>query len=50
MKKVLIPTKLDKFAREILEKDGNYKVVQDDKVEIDELVKQREQMLKQVQS
>jgi D-3-phosphoglycerate dehydrogenase / 2-oxoglutarate reductase len=34
MKKVLIPTKLDKVAREILEADGHYQVVQDDKTEL----------------
>ncbi|MBM4147709.1 MAG: hypothetical protein FJ224_01495 [Lentisphaerae bacterium] len=31
MKKVLIPTKLDSIARELLEANGNYKVVQDAK-------------------
>lgn len=32
MRKVLIPTKLDKIARELLEKTGKYQVVQEDKV------------------
>lgn len=32
MKKVLIPTKLDRIARDILEKSGKYTVVQEDKV------------------
>jgi len=36
-KKVLIPTKLDKIAREILTASGNYDVVQDDTTEITEL-------------
>ena len=36
-KKVLIPTKLDKIAREILTADGNYEVVQDDSADILEL-------------
>ncbi|MDD5482486.1 MAG: NAD(P)-dependent oxidoreductase [Kiritimatiellae bacterium] len=37
MKKVLIPTKLEGIAREILEKHGGYQVVQDDKTGIAEL-------------
>ena len=37
MKKVLIPTKLDTVAKELLEANGNYTVVQDDKTEINEL-------------
>ncbi len=41
MKKiVLIPTKLDKVAREILEKNGNYTVVQEEKTELGVLAKQ----------
>ena len=39
-KKVLIPTKLDKVAREILEKNGNYTVVQEEKIELAALAKQ----------
>jgi D-3-phosphoglycerate dehydrogenase len=39
MKKVLIPTKLDKIARDILTATGNYEVIQDDTTEIMELVK-----------
>ena len=39
-KKVLIPTKLDKVARDILEKNGNYTVVQEDKTELLALAKQ----------
>ena len=33
-RKVLIPTKLDKIAREILEANGNYTVIQEDKVDL----------------
>lgn len=40
MKKVLIPTKLESVARQVLEKHGGYKVVQDDKPDIIELAKQ----------
>ncbi|MCX7817811.1 MAG: NAD(P)-binding domain-containing protein [Kiritimatiellae bacterium] len=36
MKKVLIPTKLDKIAAEILRRHGNYTVVQDDSIASDE--------------
>ena len=39
-KKVLIPTKLDKVARDILEKNGNYAVVQEEKTELLALAKQ----------
>ena len=39
-KKVLIPTKLDKVARELLEKNGNYTVVQEEKTELAVLAKQ----------
>jgi len=38
-KKVLIPTKLDKIAREILTASGNYDVAQDDTTDIMELCK-----------
>ena len=37
MKKVLIPTKLDKVAAEILSANGNYEVVQDDGSSLDAL-------------
>jgi D-3-phosphoglycerate dehydrogenase len=37
MKKALIPTKLEKICREILEETGNYVVVQDDSASIEEL-------------
>ncbi|MBN1268869.1 MAG: 3-phosphoglycerate dehydrogenase, partial [Kiritimatiellae bacterium] len=40
MKKVLIPTKLEKNCREALEKHGGYQVVQDDKTPILDLAKQ----------
>lgn len=40
MKKVLIPTKLDKIALEILEAHGGYTVVQDDKTDLATLLKQ----------
>jgi D-3-phosphoglycerate dehydrogenase / 2-oxoglutarate reductase len=40
MKKILIPTKLDKIAREILEKNGHYAVVQEDKVDLPAFAKQ----------
>ena len=33
MKKVLIPTKLDKVAKELLESNGQYKVIQEEKTE-----------------
>ncbi len=36
-KKVLIPTKLDKVAREILEANGRYTVVQEDKADLLEM-------------
>jgi len=39
MKKVLIPTKLESVARQILEKHGGYQVIQDDKTDIAELAK-----------
>ncbi len=39
-KKVLIPTKLDKVAREILEKHGHYAVVQEDKADLVAMAKQ----------
>ena len=39
-KKVLIPTKLDKVAAEILEKQGNYAVVQDDVTALPQLAAQ----------
>ena len=39
-KKVLIPTKLDKVARELLEKNGNYAVVQEEKTDLVSLAKQ----------
>ena len=34
MKKVLIPTKLDKVAKELLESNGQYKVIQEEKTEL----------------
>ena len=40
MKKVLIPTKLESVARQILEKHGGYQVIQDDKTDINELARQ----------
>jgi D-3-phosphoglycerate dehydrogenase len=40
MKKVLIPTKLNKVARELLEANGNYTVVQDENTDILDLAKQ----------
>jgi len=40
MKKVLIPTKLDSIAKELLEANGNYTVVQDAKTEITALAAQ----------
>lgn len=40
MKKVLIPTKLERVAKDVLEAHGGYKVVQDDKTPLPELVKQ----------
>jgi len=39
MKKVLIPTKLDSIAADLLRADGDYLVVQDAKTPIEELVK-----------
>ena len=39
MKKVLIPTKLESIARQILEKHGGYQVIQDDKTDLAELAK-----------
>ncbi|HQA39282.1 MAG TPA: phosphoglycerate dehydrogenase, partial [Kiritimatiellia bacterium] len=39
MKKVLIPTKLDTVAAEILKAHGGYNVVQDAKTPLDEQVK-----------
>ena len=38
MKKVLIPTKLDKVAQEILKASGQYEVVQDDTAELSALI------------
>lgn len=40
MKKVLIPTKLENEARKLLEANGHYMVIQDDKTEILTLAKQ----------
>lgn len=40
MKKVLIPTKLDKIARDLLTANGNYQVIQEDKKELAALVKE----------
>lgn len=40
MKKVLIPTKLDAVGREILTANGNYEVIQEDKVSLEALVEQ----------
>jgi phosphoglycerate dehydrogenase-like enzyme len=40
MKKVLIPTKLDPVAKNLLEANGNYTVVQDDKTDIATLASQ----------
>jgi len=37
MKKVLIPTKLDSVAKEILEENGNYAVLQDDSADLKDL-------------
>jgi D-3-phosphoglycerate dehydrogenase len=39
MKKVLIPTKLDGIARELLVEHGGYEVVQDDSTPFEELIK-----------
>lgn len=39
MKKVLIPTKLDTAAAEILQRHGGYEVIQDAKTPLDDLVK-----------
>ncbi len=39
-KKVLIPTKLDKVAREILEKNGHYTVIQEEKTDLLTLARQ----------
>ncbi len=38
MKKVLIPTKLESLARELLEQQGNYQVVQDAQTPLSELI------------
>ena len=38
--KVLIPTKLDAIARDLLTKNGSYEVVQDDKTELKQFVSQ----------
>lgn len=38
MKKILIPTKLDAVARELLEAHGGYQVIQDAQTDLDELV------------
>lgn len=40
MKKVLIPTKLNPTAKEVLEKNGNYTVIQDDSAELSVLAAQ----------
>jgi D-3-phosphoglycerate dehydrogenase len=40
MKKVLIPTKLDKSARETLEKNGHYKVIQEEAADLSALAAQ----------
>ena len=40
MKKVLIPTKLDPVAKELLEANGNYTVVQDDSTDLSVLAEQ----------
>jgi D-3-phosphoglycerate dehydrogenase len=40
MKKVLIPTKLDKVARELLEANGGYTVVQEEKTDLAALAQQ----------
>jgi D-3-phosphoglycerate dehydrogenase len=40
MKKVLIPTKLESVARQLLEKHGGYQVIQDDKTDLAELARQ----------
>ena len=40
MKTVLIPTKLDKVAREILTDNGNYQVVQEESEDLEGLAKQ----------
>ena len=40
MKKVLIPTKLDSIAKELLEANGNYTVVQDAQTELNALAAQ----------
>lgn len=40
MKKVLIPTKLDAVAKELLEANGNYSVVQDDSTSLPDLAAQ----------
>ena len=37
MKKVLIPTKLESVARQILEANGRYAVIQDDKTDLADL-------------
>lgn len=39
MKKILIPTKLDKIAAEVLAANGNYEVVQDDSSTLEQLAK-----------
>ncbi len=38
MKKVLIPTKLNSVAKEILEKNGGYEVIQDDATPLEDLI------------
>ncbi len=40
MKKVLIPTKLDKVAKELLDSNGQYKVIQDEKTDLLALAQQ----------
>ena len=40
MKKILIPTKLDKVAKELLESNGQYKVIQEEKTDLLELARQ----------
>ena len=40
MKKVLIPTKLDKVAKDLLDSNGQYKVIQDEKTDLLALAQQ----------
>jgi len=48
MKKVLIPTKLDAIAKELLEANGNYTVVQDAQTELSALAAQHPEKLQQL--